>query len=448
MTNELVARVVDGLSGTLVYAAIALVSLAGILKCIYPVLRNSALLNRAVMKLERSAVNSERPIWREARFLGRALRPDWQHFLLNAGQLDLRGMPCNTQEYINEDTVIYNPGHAQLAELIPSLLTSLGILGTFIGLMGGLTNLDLTDAAKTIGSIPTLLSGMRFAFATSVAGISCSLAFNMVNRIAIGHAFKALDSFDEAFYELAMPRPLDPEVQMICQKQDDELNIQRAADQVSSQMAGAVEMAVSRAVHPLTMSLDNFIQGVSREQVEGVQRIVGQFLHQMNAAMNGQLSALADTLAVLNQNQAATQQNLQRTLKVAESLAEDAKRIQRSSQEYANSLDSEAQTISRQKQDELLLLLKESVHQQEALARSMNGMQASMLDTLREVESRTRLMGAQGDFSARAQELTEALRQTRETLEKLGDKLEVSRDEPGLRLKNKGRKLAGTTGGA
>ncbi|MDD3213857.1 MAG: MotA/TolQ/ExbB proton channel family protein, partial [Eubacteriales bacterium] len=263
MVNDIIAQLASGVSATLVYGAIALVALVGVAKCIYPVLRNSALLNRAIMKLERNASGTERPVWREARFLGQSLRPEWQKFLLNAGQLDLRGMPCNTEEYINEDTVIYKPGHAQLAELIPGLLTSLGILGTFLGLMAGLTNLDLTDAAKTIGSIPTLLGGMKFAFATSVAGITCSLVFNMVNRIAVGHAFKALDSFDEAFYELAMPRPLDAEVQMICQKQDDETHLQRASDQISSQIAGAVEMAVSRAVHPLTMSMDNFIQGTS-----------------------------------------------------------------------------------------------------------------------------------------------------------------------------------------
>ena len=441
MVDTLIAQIVANMSGALVYGAIALVTLVGILKCIYPVLRNSALLNRAIMKLERSAVSNERPIWREARFLGRSLRPDWQRFLLNAGQLDLRGMPCSTEEYINEDTVVYKPGHAQLAELIPSLLTSLGILGTFMGLMSGLTNLSLTDAAKTIASIPTLLEGMRFAFATSVAGIVCSLAFNMVNRMAVGHAFKALDAFDEAFYELAMPRPLDAEVQMICQKQDDEMKLQRAADQVGAQIAGTVEMAVSRAVHPLTMSMDNFIQGASREQVEGVQRIVGQFVHQMNGAMNGQMSALADTLTVLNQNQSATQQNLQRTLKVAEALADDARRIEQSSREFANMLEADARTLTRNNQDELIRLLKDTVNQQAAMARSMSAMQADMLETLREMESQ--LDRGDGSMAGeRMAQLTDALNRVRESLDRRGSQPADAADDS--RAKGKSRRPAGT----
>ena len=444
--NTLIAKVIAGLSGTLVYGAIALVTLVGVIKCIYPVLRNSALLNRAIMKLERSAASNERAVWREARFLGRSLRPDWQRFLLNAGQLDLRGMPCNTQEYINEDTVVYNPGHAQLAELIPSLLTSLGILGTFMGLMSGLTNLDLSDAAKTISGIPNLLDGMRFAFATSVAGIMCSLAFNMANRMAVGHAFKALDAFDEAFYELAMPRPLDAEVQMICQKQDDELNLQRAADHVGSQMSTAVEVAVSRAVHPLTMSMDNFLQGAAHEQVEGVQRMVNQFVHQMNLSMDGQLSALGDTLGMINQNQLAAQQNLQRTLKIAEALAEDARRIQQSSREFANAMENDAQTLNRDKQDELLALMRETVKQDNAIARSVTAVQTETIQTLRDIQAHLQRQESETDAAARAEALTTAINRMRESVEELNSRLDREGLTPGR--KGKSRRFAGSAGDA
>ena len=426
MVDTIISALVERLSGTLVYGAIALVTLAGILKCIYPVLRNSALLNRAIMKLERSAAGNDRPIWREARFLGRSLRPEWQRFLLNAGQLDLRGMPCNTQEYINEDTIVYKPGHAQLAELIPSLLTSLGILGTFMGLMQGLTGLDLNDAAKTIQSIPTLLTGMRFAFATSVAGIVCSLTFNMVNRMAVGHAFKALDAFDEAFYELAMPRPLDPEVQMICQKQDDELNMQRAADQVSGQLAAAVEMGVARAVQPMGMAMENFIKGASREQVDGVQRIVNQFMGQMNAAMNGQMAALAETLAQMNQTQAAVQQNLQRTLHVGESLVEDAINIQQSSHTLASSLEESAQVFTAARQEELLALMQDAVDQQAAVARSLSGIQAELVETLRELTAWAERNGGNDAVASQAEALSAALERSRRSTEALTVRLNAA----------------------
>ncbi len=321
MPSEIIKQLTAGLSQILVYGMTALIFIFGVVKCIYPVYRNSTLLNRAVAKLERTSGSKKKPVWQEPRFLGRALRPDWQRFLLNADQLDLRGLPCNTEEYINEDSVVYKPGHAQVAEVLPSLLTSLGILGTFIGMMEGLTNMNFADSSTTISSIPTLLDGMRFAFATSVVGITCSIVFNVVYHVVKGRAFKSLDAFDETFYELAMPRPLDADVQMIIQKQDEDLGMQQTIGQLGGQIAGAVELAVSRATHPLTMSMDNFIQGTTREQVDGIQRIVNRFMQQMDAALNGQFNVLAGTMERMNESLAQAQQGINESIDTARELA-------------------------------------------------------------------------------------------------------------------------------
>jgi len=338
MDMTIMTRLTANLSEVAVYVAIVLVTLIGFCKCIYPLLRNAALLNRAVIKLEKSTAAGERPLWREARFLGRSLRNEWQQFLLNAGQLDLRGIPCDTREYINEETVIDKPGHSQLAELIPGLLTSLGILGTFMGLMQGLTSVDFSNAEGTIQSIPQLLGGMKFAFATSVAGIACSLAFNMLNRMAAGRALRALDNFEDAFYELAMPRPLQPEVQMLCQKQDDDARMMRLAESVSNHVAASLEIAIGRAMNPLTQSLDTFIKCATREQVDGVRRIVGQFVHEMNATLNEQITSLGENMRLVTDAQRDTQKNLHNTMAAAQTMAKDADVIQKSTSEIANQI--------------------------------------------------------------------------------------------------------------
>ncbi len=374
MANEIIKQLTMGLSGILVYVMIGLVFLFGILKCIYPVYRNSVLLNRAVMKLERTSGSKKKPVWQEPRFLGRAMRPDWQRFLLNADQLELRGLPCNTEEYINEDTVVYKPGHAQVAEILPSLLTSLGILGTFLGMMEGLTNLNFADSSSTISSIPTLLGGMRFAFATSVAGITCSIIFNVAYHMVKGRAFKALDAFDETFYELAMPRPLDSDVQMIIQKQDDDLSMQQTIGQLGGQIAGAVELAVSRATHPLTMSMDNFIQGTTREQIDGIQRIVNRFVQQMDMSMNGQFGMLADAMGRMNQSMADTQQSLNYTIETAKELAMD--------KQMADSTNKDRRDLDK--------LLKQNEEMMAMLMKSMEGMQVSFEMAMGKADKQTR----------------------------------------------------------
>lgn len=301
--------VTANLSEILVYGAIAIITLIGLVKCIYPVARNAKLLTNAVVKLEKDT-NSDKPIWREARFLGRSLRAEWQQFLLNAGQLDLRGIPCDTRDYINEETVIEKPGHAQLADLIPSLLTSLGILGTFLGLMQGLTSVNFSNAEGTMQSIPQMLTGMRFAFATSVAGISCSLVFNVLNRIATGHALRSLDSFEDCFYELAMPRPLEPEVQMLCQKQDEDDMWVRMGDQIAARMAATMEAGMNNVLISMNRLCESASQTMSREQLEGVRRITNQFIQQMNVSLAGQLGSLSSAMRDNAESQNQTMQRL------------------------------------------------------------------------------------------------------------------------------------------
>jgi ABC-type transporter Mla subunit MlaD len=55
---------------------------------------------------------------------------------------------------------------------IPNYLISLGILGTFAGIFWGLINFDPNDIER---SVPSLIDGMKFAFASSVGGMFFAL---------------------------------------------------------------------------------------------------------------------------------------------------------------------------------------------------------------------------------------------------------------------------------
>ncbi|MEG2253273.1 MAG: hypothetical protein RSC98_09540, partial [Clostridia bacterium] len=165
-----------------------------------------------------------------------------------------------------------------------------------------------------------------------------SLFFNMFNRMASVRACRALDNFEDAFYELAMQRPLQPEVQLMCQKQDEDARMSRLAESVGSHVAASLEMALGRAMAPLTQSLDTFIKGATQEQVEGIRRIVGQFVQQLNTSLSGQMTALGDTMNIVNQGQMQTQKNLQDTLATARTLAEDARVMQLASSDMAKQM--------------------------------------------------------------------------------------------------------------
>lgn len=351
MLNAILSAVLPNLLNALVYFVIACVILVGLIKCLVPVWRSTRRLHRAAHRLEMGEAG-QRPAWQESRFLGKALQSPWQRFLLNAEQLDARGLPCSVEEYINDETAVHRPGHAQLAELIPSLLTSLGILGTFMGLMQGLSGLKAMSPEQIMDGIPAMISGMRFAFATSVAGIACSIGFNILHRAAVGGAYKALDDFTETFNLIAMQRPLDSDVQLICQGQDRNVLLNRTVDEMGGRLAGSMEMAIGRAMQPVTVAMDNFIVGATREQIDGVQQIVGAFIEEMNASLGGQFLKLGQTIAAINQSQIVSKDHLERSMAASQAIVQEVTQLARVSQEIMERFESYVASMQKAQQED------------------------------------------------------------------------------------------------
>ena len=72
----------------------------------------------------------------------------------------------------------WNKNHA--INVIPSMLTSIGVLGTFVGILVGLLYFNV---ANIEASIPKLLEGLKIAFFTSVAGISLAMIFKYSHQL-------------------------------------------------------------------------------------------------------------------------------------------------------------------------------------------------------------------------------------------------------------------------
>lgn len=340
--NSLAGNITD----FLVYLAIALVAVIGIVKCVLPVRRSARRLRRGIRSLEANTGDT-RPVWQDALFLGRGMQGTWKRFLVNASQLDARGLNCNVEDYINDDTVIYSVGHAQLAEVVPSLLTSLGILGTFIGLMRGLSGLDLNDAAKTMESIPQLIGGMTYAFTTSIAGVACSLVFHMLSRMAYGSAVRAIDDFNGAFTDLVMQKPLDDSVQMICQQEDQSAMMRRIGSELSARVSEGILSSVEQSLAPVAQSMNQFIVGQTQAQIDGLNGIVNQFVAQMNLSLNNQFMQLGKTLAAVNQSQTVSHESLERTMAAADQILSGMAQVQSVTQRVMERFEAYIGTIEQ-----------------------------------------------------------------------------------------------------
>lgn len=61
-----------------------------------------------------------------------------------------------------------------------SIIISLGVLGTFLGIFIGLYNFDTFNIVE---SVPELLSGLKLAFTTSILGMFFSIILTMKDTV-------------------------------------------------------------------------------------------------------------------------------------------------------------------------------------------------------------------------------------------------------------------------
>lgn len=76
----------------------------------------------------------------------------------------------------------------KFAQAMPGTLISLGILGTFAGIFLGLLDFNVK---KIDDSVPKLLEGMKFAFITSIVGMSSGISFKVLATIVPARATTA-----------------------------------------------------------------------------------------------------------------------------------------------------------------------------------------------------------------------------------------------------------------
>jgi hypothetical protein len=73
----------------------------------------------------------------------------------------------------------------EFVRITPNSLATIGILGTFTGILIGLLDFDVT---RIDDSVPGLLAGLKVAFTTSIAGITAAIAFRLVTSLMPGPA--------------------------------------------------------------------------------------------------------------------------------------------------------------------------------------------------------------------------------------------------------------------
>lgn len=192
------------------------------------------------------------------------------------------------EEFINEDELDIHV-HKKLLEMVPDIFTSLGILGTFLGLVWGLRDFQPTDYSAMTSSVEALVEGIKVAFLTSIYGISFSIIYTFGMKGEYSSMTEELQGFLEKFHSYVMPTAENESRNLLLASQKLQTSaMKQMAEQFSVQMADSFEKVITPTFQKMNDSLDMLVSSVTRCQEDAIREISDEFLKQMNNSFHMQ----------------------------------------------------------------------------------------------------------------------------------------------------------------
>ncbi len=213
--------------------------------------------------------------------------------------------PTDIGDYIGEYE-INNYTHRRLVEMVPDILTSLGILGTFLGLVLGLRGFNPASYEAMSSSVESLIDGIKVAFVTSIYGLSLSLAFSYWLRGTLTSVSESLDRFLDAYYTCVVPPTDATAMNHIIANQNSQTKLmQQMQKDLAKEVAQSLSTSIAPMVAHLDQTMDEFTDAVTMNQEKLLENIGERVARTMKQEFFSEFIEMRRVMGEANQAQKA-----------------------------------------------------------------------------------------------------------------------------------------------
>lgn len=288
--------------------------------------KRTTTLKKLLEDLSPETVALERETLREKSALsGRRVRHLWSEFdetLVESKSDDgLRLHNVYDADYFfNPATLAPGITESRMLAAVPGFLTAIGVVGTFIGLQLGLSELDIGSDVRVEEmkeGLAHVISGAKLAFMTSVWGVFLSVLFNFIEKAIENNVRDGISSLqvriDELFprfsAEMQLKRIADDggESREVLQGLAEKIGekMQESLMQVTGKIQEGLENSLNNIMAP---ALDKLVSGASDQSQVALESLINSFMDkfgqqgaEQRASMNKASQGVSDAVESMNQ---------------------------------------------------------------------------------------------------------------------------------------------------
>lgn len=176
------------------------------------------------------------------------------------------------ETFFSVQSIVDTPLKADFYKHLPGILTGLGIIGTFLGLIIGLSSFDVSDPARAQSELKNLINAVGHAFYVSGAAIAMAMLFTWIEKYLITARHRQVSSL----------------VKLV-----DSLFDAGAGEEYLARLVTASETQATQAAHikdALVADLKDILTSLTEKQMEVQTRHTELVLH-AQAEHSGRVSA-------------------------------------------------------------------------------------------------------------------------------------------------------------
>ena len=192
----------------------------------------------------------------------------------------------DANHFFNSSTLARGVTESRMLAAVPGFLTALGVIGTFVGLQLGLSELNIGNDVAVQDmkeGLAHVISGAKIAFMTSVWGVTLSVLFNFIEKFlessARTHIHRLQVQIDELFPRFSAEMQLQKIAEDSAESRE---ALQGMAERIGRKMQESLLEATSGIQKGLEASLEKImapaIEKLVNETTDGSQKALEQLV--------------------------------------------------------------------------------------------------------------------------------------------------------------------------
>jgi hypothetical protein len=110
------------------------------------------------------------------------------------------------ENHFTEQALVDSPLQSNFYKHIPGILTGVGIIGTFTGLVAGLIGFDVSDPQRVQAELSQLVQTVGQAFVLSAAAITLAMVFTWIEKSVLTGRYRQVEQLQQGLDTLFRPQ--------------------------------------------------------------------------------------------------------------------------------------------------------------------------------------------------------------------------------------------------